>query len=162
MDEDDIKKLLEEHSKKYTDDWDDYKYYADNWDMGPHDPDYELMITKHNGWDVDKDNYLPSTPALEIPVYPISAATEEERAAIKTRWTGALVKFASHMPEFKKGPMDIGTRSIDPSRLNVTGAVFETEVNYQDRWTVQVLWPNGAVTSEKIDDLVIVQPLPRA
>ena len=154
MNPDEFEKYFKEYSKKYA-----FERYHEEWKYG-YDHDYELMMKKNYSWDISDDDYAPYSTAHEEPTSRACTHTEEERAEVKARWTGALVKFATHVTPNHKNPLHVSARTPDPSSLNVTGTVFETEVNYVDRWTVQVLWANGAVTSEKIDDLVIVQPLP--
>jgi hypothetical protein len=153
---DEFEKYFKEYSKKYSLD-----RYSEEWKY-VYDHDYELMMKKNYSWDISDDDYTPYSTAHEESTSRACTHTEEECAEVKARWTGALVKFATHITPDYRNPLHVSPREIDPSSLNVTGTVFETEVDYQDRSTVQVLWADAAITNEKIDDLVIVQPLPTA
>jgi len=154
LNEDDIKKLLDEYTKKYSVD----AYYDMKDDWGMYDPEYSLMIKKK----VEEWNYNPWGPSPEVvaPIYDASQCTytEEERAEYYAKWVGALVKFAMHVGSGPKNPLQVGdTSSID---LTMTGAVFEISLNFKGQWVVQVLWANGTTTGENCDDLAIVQAPP--
>lgn len=163
MNPDDLKKLLDEYTKKYTSEWDEGKYYADIWDKQKlYDPDYELMIKKKESWD-----YSPTLdyPDMYTPTYepePMCTYTEEERAECHAKWTGALVKFATHIGGNAGHPLQVsaGGTVADIIDLNMTGTVFEISLNFKERWMAQVLWANGSTTGEVVDDLVIVQAPP--
>jgi len=171
LNEDDISKLLEEYGKKYTSEWDDWAYLEDEWGRkhSPYGSPYdELSLLKDDirAWDAHGPGYASQSTTHSGPKaldpQGESSYTEEERSKVEARWTGALVKFATHIGGNAGYPLQVSTGGSDVVEFFGTGTIFETRVNYQDRWIVQVLWANGTVTSEKIDDLVIVQPLPSA
>lgn len=129
--------------------------------------DLDLLPEDENPtlWDsIDEFNYYNKTggPIKDYWAYDStcdmkSTYTEEESAAIVQVWSGALVKFAGHVGT------DYGL-TINPNRmipnLKMTGAVIEIKTNYKNSWVAQVLWADGSISQENINDLVVVQPPP--
>ena len=136
----------------------DYGFGKEYWDWGTDN------IKSYDEWSWEKN-----TPPI-VGVYNTQHYDAEE---ISAKWSGALVKFTTHL--YARGLNLYDTPSLSVSmnqqqsgkdqplaagHLNHTGTVFEVDSkpNYRGQWCVNVLWSDGMVSYENILDLELIQP----